>query len=700
MIKNSVNTIYIICFILILNFLMPYQTVNSSDLSDVSSILTPEEKTWISNHPVLKVNGPKAFPPFSFFEDTGDAKGIAYDYLMLIMGQIGIKLEVASPLPWPEVLNKAKAKEIDIISCVAKAPDREEYLSFSDPYLTFPLVIISRRESEFIGGLDDLKGRKVAMVKKNIVYEWLNRDKIAVVSHFEESALDCIKSVSSGKAEAYIDNLASAVYFIEKYGLTNLKVAAPTAYQNYDLHIAVRKDFPELSSIINKLLKRLTSDQHTQIRNRWLSVRYEYGISPDDLKRWGLIIGTPLFIIISLIIFWNRRLKLEIAERKRVENALSESQRRYSEIFETSRDGFVFVDSEGKFIDANQAYCTMLGYTLEELTHKANFYEITPQIWRDWELKEIWEKRLLKEGYSGIYEKEYIRKDGTIFPVELQSYTFFDESGEPYYLWGIVRDITSRNLAEEERERLREQLYQAQKMESIGRLAGGIAHDFNNMLGVILGQTELAMAQIHDVALLKNKLTQIRNATERSMNLTRQLLAYARKQTITPKVVNINELLEGMLKVLRDLMGDNIEIVLLPDHALWLVKIDPTQLDQILTNLCVNARDAISGNGKVTIETENTVCDQEYCDANPGVTAGEYVQLIVSDDGCGMEREYLEKIFEPFFTTKEVGKGTGLGLATVYGIVKQNQGFIKVDSKLDMGTTFRIYFPRCNCSES
>jgi PAS domain S-box-containing protein len=383
-----------------------------------------------------------------------------------------------------------------------------------------------------------------------------------------------------------------------------------------------------------------------------------------------------------------------IESRKRSEEALLESERRYRELFESSRDGYVVVDIEGRFVDCNPAYCDLVGYSLPELRQKTDFYEITPIQWRDWEREEIWEKRLLAEGYSGIYEKEYIRKDGSLIPVELQTYAILDDPGDIRYLWGIVRDITERKRAAKEWEKLQAQLTQAQKMESVGRLAGGVAHDFNNMLGVILGYSELAIHKSVPSDPIYQYLKEIYNAAERSREVTRQLLSFARKQTIAPRVLDLNETVEGMLNMIRRLIGEDIHLLWGPAGKLWPVKMDPSQIDQILANLCVNARDAIADVGKLIITTGNISPDGEYCADHEGFVPGDYVLLTVSDDGQGMTPEILAKLFEPFFTTKGVGKGTGLGLATVYGIVKQNKGFIDVDSEPGKGTTFRIYLPR------
>jgi PAS domain S-box-containing protein len=258
----------------------------------------------------------------------------------------------------------------------------------------------------------------------------------------------------------------------------------------------------------------------------------------------------------------------------------------------------------------------------------------------------------------------------------------------------IVTDITKRKQSEREKEKLHDQLMQSQKMESVGRLAGGVAHDFNNMLSVIIGHAELAMQEAEPASGRHQDLTEIVNAAQRSADLTRQLLAFARKQTVNPRVLDINDTVSGMLKMLRRLIGEDIELLWKPGADLWPVRIDPAQIDQVLANLCVNGRDAIESVGKITIETKKATIDEAYCADHPGFTSGKYVMLAVSDDGHGIDQGIQNNIFEPFFTTKEAGRGTGLGLATVYGIVKQNNGFIDFYSEPGHGATFKIFLPR------
>jgi len=375
-----------------------------------------------------------------------------------------------------------------------------------------------------------------------------------------------------------------------------------------------------------------------------------------------------------------------ISDREKAEEALRQSEERYRILVDNASDSFYLSDMSGRFLDANEAACVGLGYTREELLDLS-----IPDVDLNHDPDQLAMVlgSLVRNEPRNI-ESVHKRKDGTTFPVEVRI-RFFGSEEKPLLL-SLARDITDRKRVEEEREKLQAQLNQAQKMESVGLLAGGVAHDFNNMLGVILGHTEMALDEMDPTEPYFAGLQEIRAAAKRSADLTSQLLAFARKQTVAPRVLDLNEIIEGMLKMLRRLIGENIDLAWLPKAGVWPVKMDPSQLDQILANLCVNARDAISDVGKVTIETGNVAFDEAYCAAHPGFVPGEYVLLAVRDDGCGMDKETLGKLFEPFFTTKEAG--TGLGLATVYGIVKQNDGLIDVCSEPDDGTTFTIYLPR------
>jgi PAS domain S-box-containing protein len=285
------------------------------------------------------------------------------------------------------------------------------------------------------------------------------------------------------------------------------------------------------------------------------------------------------------------------------------------------------------------------------------------------------------------------RKGGELFPAEYHGRPIRIEP-ELGSVIGVVRDLSERKAAERERRDLQAQLLQAQTMEAVGRLAGGVAHEFNNMLSVITGYSELAREALGPDHPVRGDVEQIGIAAGRSAALTRQLLAFARKQTVSPRPLDLGQSSVELERMMRRLVGEEVDLVIEPGPGLWPVNLDPAQLDQILANLVVNCRDAISGTGRITIGTANVALDRGFCDAHAGCRPGEYVRLTVTDDGCGMDRSTLDKLFEPFFTTKPVGQGTGLGLATVYGIVKQNHGHVYVSSELERGTTVRILFPR------
>jgi len=380
----------------------------------------------------------------------------------------------------------------------------------------------------------------------------------------------------------------------------------------------------------------------------------------------------------------------DITERRQMEQNLQESEQLFKTAFYTSPDA-VNINrlSDGLYIDINEGFTNITGFTRQDVTGKKS---LDIHIWNNPADREKLVQGLKEKGYYENLEALFRRKDGSII-TGLMSAKIIELQGIPHIL-SITRNISDMKQAELERNKLREQLIQAQKMESVGRLAGGVAHDFNNILAAILGHADLALMRSSPDEPVYNDLKAIEKSARRSADLIRQLLAFARKQTITPVVLDLNETVEGMLKMLRRLIGEEIDFSWKPAAGLWPVKIDPSQFDQLLANLCVNARDAIAGVGKIIIETENAVWDDSSRSHDPDAVPGEYVMLALSDTGCGMNEDVLDHIFEPFFTTKGIGEGTGLGLSTVYGIVKQNEGFIRVYSEPGAGTTFRIYLPR------
>jgi PAS domain S-box-containing protein len=405
----------------------------------------------------------------------------------------------------------------------------------------------------------------------------------------------------------------------------------------------------------------------------------------DGTYRWVLnevrvvrdSFGRPMEIVGYLV---------DVTELKQLREALHDSEERYRHLFNSGYDA-VFVHGltpdglPGKFIEVNDVSCQRLGYTREELLQMSPSNIDAPEMMIDTPARI---RRLLKDKHL-LFDGVHVAKDGTKIPVEVNA-NLFDLGGQPVVL-SVARDVT-------ERKRLEAQFLQAQKMETIGRLAGGVAHDFNNLLTAMKGYGTLARRALPDDDPIAADIDQFLKAAERASSLTQRLLAFSRRQIMALKVVDLNGLILDMDKMMRRLIREDIELIIRPDPFLGLVKVDPSQIEQALVNLIVNARDAMPHGGTLTIETANVSPDQMDADHDAGGPEGDSVMLAVHDTGTGMTDEVKAHLFEPFFTTKEVGKGTGLGLATVYGIAKQHGGNVWISSTPGKGTVVKVYLPR------
>ncbi len=396
----------------------------------------------------------------------------------------------------------------------------------------------------------------------------------------------------------------------------------------------------------------------------------------------------------------------ELIEHKRFEEQLKHNHYLMSYVIEHSQSAIAVHDKDLNYIYVSQQYLNSYKIAEQDIIGR-HHYEVFPDLPQKW--RDVHKKALMGE-VSSAEDDPFIREDGTVDWTRWECRPWYELDGSIGGLIVYTEVINERKRQEDEQKKLQDQLFQARKMESIGRLAGGVAHDYNNMLSVIRGYAEMALEKTDPSNTLHSDLEEILKAADRSVDITRQLLAFSRKQTITPRILDLNVTVEKMLKMLRKLIGEDIELIWIPDESPGLVHIDPSQVDQILANLCVNARDAISGVGKITIEVSKVDISEEYggMDAGRSMNAGRsmdagriygdclpgrFSRLTVSDSGSGMDKETLEMLFEPFFTTKRPGDGTGLGLATVYGIIKQNNGFIQVCSELGSGTVFKVYLP-------
>ncbi len=373
----------------------------------------------------------------------------------------------------------------------------------------------------------------------------------------------------------------------------------------------------------------------------------------------------------------------DVTERKRVEDDLRLAK--FS--LDHAAVCAFWINRPGRILYVNATACRQLGYSQEELL-ALNQCDVIAGPCTDLS-EEIW--NLIIADKSTTFEIEHRRKDASTFPAELTAH-YFEVDGEPYQ-FAFSIDVTQRKEAEAEQQRLQAQLVHAQKMEAVGRLAGGVAHDFNNMLHLVLGYSGLLLRGVEAGSPQHAHVTEIQKATRRSADLTRQLLAFARTQRFTPRRIDLNATVAGMLKMLKRLIGEDIELEWVPGSPIGPLWMDPAQVDQILANLVVNAREAIAGVGRIRIETEPVNLGEEYCARHPGAQPGEYAALTIADDGMGMDADTLARIFEPFFSSKPPAHGSGLGLSTIEGIVRQSGGFLDVHSAPNEGATFRVFLP-------
>ncbi len=627
------------------------------------------------------VGGDHNYPPFEYLDENGRPAGYNVDITRAIAYEMGLDVEIRLA-PWAETRKALELGEIDVLQGMLYSRERDEILDFSQPHTINHYVSVVRAgESPPPATLRDLAGKDVVVQKGDIMNDYLadnNFDGLIAAVDSQEMAL---RELSSGMHDCALIARITALYLIEKQGWKNLEVGREpflspdycfAALENNDLMLT---QFSEGLKVLEE------TGEYRRIYNKWMGVYEKY---PEDiltiLKYIGLA-AIPFLLILTAFLLWSWSLRKQVALRTA---ELRSNEERWRSYVLNAPYGVFILDKSGKFRMANPAVSRITGYQ---------------------------EPELLEMNFTNLLANERLDEDsghfhGLLASAESDRDLMFRNKNGNHRWWSVVavrlpenqylgflKDITEEKM-------MQAQLLQSQKMESVGRLAGGVAHDFNNMLSIILGNAEMILQDIDDSDPMHENITGILQAGQRSANLTRQLLAFARKQAISPKVLDLNHAVSGMMKMLGRLIGEHIELLWNPGKSLWPVRIDPTQLDQVLANLCVNARDAIKGSGKIIIGTGKVELDEKFCSQHIGSVPGDYVLLSVSDNGPGIKKEYLSNIFDPFFTTKSEGEGTGLGLAMVYGIVKQNNGFIYIESEPGNGTVVSVYFPAIPESET
>ncbi|MEW6427577.1 MAG: transporter substrate-binding domain-containing protein [Thermodesulfobacteriota bacterium] len=692
--------------------------------------LTPAERQWLHNHPVITLAPDPDFKPIEYFDEKGVYQGAAADIIRILEKKLGITITIVRLTNWDEAMDRFQQRRVDLLGAMVRTPNRERFALFTDTLVAVPGGIFARSGSPAVASLSELKGRKVAVVSNYAAHHIL-RDK------HPELTLVVVPDVSTGLAKAslgmvdyYVENMANATYYSQEAGITNLYLAGKTDF-DYRWGIGIRKDWPELQAILNKGLAAISDAERQAALQRWIFI---------EGQRWRpsriFIIGAvaaALALLLLLAVYWNASLRRlvrsrtaslerELAERQKAEAALrtlaaelekrvrdrtgelereigerikSEkaalaSEQRFRELFQNVADPVYIADLSGKIIAANDQACTELGYSREELlrTHVTNLDtgEIGPDrvaaFFRDH-----------PDAQTFTFESCHRRKDGSTFPVELKARVIDFEGSRA--LLGVARNLSERKQAEEHRLRLEQQLLHAQKLESLGVLAGGIAHDFNNILTAIIGNADLAIMRLNPESPALDNLQRIEKAACRAADLAKQMLAYSGKGKFVVEVIDLNRLVEEMGHMLEVSISKKAVLRYNLTRPLPAVRADATQLRQIIMNLVINASEAIGDrSGVIAVTTGCMDCDRSYLNhvwLDENLSEGLYVYLEIADSGCGMSKETMAKIFDPFFTTKFTGRG--LGMAAVLGIVRGHRGAIKVYSEEGKGSTFKVLLP-------
>lgn len=762
---------FILCMVLFQLALLGVPLV-SVEAGTPSVQLTDAERSWLDAHPIIRLAPDPEFQPIEFFDRNGIYAGIGADYVRLITNKLGIRFEVVKCANWDDVIARMKRREVDVLNAVVKTPERERYLHFPPPYLTIPSVIIVRKDVTSELTLDRLKGMDVVMVSGYGYVELIRNKHPEMEIELVADLKTALRKVSFGMADAFVGDLATASFYIESEGITNLKLAGESEPPNIS-GFAVRSDWPELGRILEKGVALLTEEEQKAIHRKWIHLEQAPGLTMREFRNLMLITVMGILVIVSGFLAWNRTLNRvvrqrtkdllkEVQERKRAEIALqqahSELEKRVEQRTKDLREEIENrktleeeLSKEKTFLEAvlnniedgivacnRKGVLTLFNRSSREI-HCLPEMPIPADEWADhYEL-------YLADGVTKMGKKdiplfkalqgENVKNLEMVIAPRKGDKRIFYAAGQPlidtsHSILGAVislHDVTEQKKAERmllqahqelekkveertlalkrsydnlekeiaEREKVETALRQSHKMEAIGTLAGGIAHDFNNILAAILGYADMAKDDIPDYSPARYQIDQVLKAGNRAKDLVRHILTFSRKESQVRIPTEVYTIVKEAIRFLRASIPTTIELKEQIDIHSGNILADETQIQQVIVNICTNAAHELEENGGVI---EVNLSPYEYAEGEPenkpGLKPGSYVLLSVTDNGPGIDPEIIDRIFDPYFTTKEVGKGSGMGLAVVLGIIKSHDGTILVDSKPGEGTTVNTFFPK------
>ena len=662
--------------------------------------------------PILQSASEMAYPPFAIVKADGTADGFSVELLKAVVEAVDMQVNVAVG-PWHFIKKQLATGRLDVLPLVSYSSERDKVFDFTVPYLQMHGAIFVRRGEQSIVDGTDLKDKEVLVMRDDTAHEYAVRHKLStkliLTSTFEEA----MQLLSAGKHDAVFCQYVMGLQLIKQLGIKNIvslsakdetslrpREGTITGFEQ-KFCMAVPEGRKKLLAQLNEGLAIVSANgRYDAIYRKWFGpILPAPALSFKEMIKYFLFIGIPILLLLAAIGVYSlkrevarqtRQLKLEIQERKQAEETIKKSERLLAE---TSRIGKV---GGWEFnIDTRKQTWTDETYRIHEVDYSydpsaqngAKFYTPASLPVINKAVREV-----IKYGRPFDLELEIITGKGN----HRYSHVVGKPDLENRRVYGFMQDITKTRQAENEKRLLESQLRQSQKMEALGTLAGGIAHDFNNLLAAILGYADMALEDTSPASPAKYQIEQVVKAGNRAKELVKQILAFSRKETHPVSTIQPHLVVQEALNLLRASIPSSIQIQQNIDEKSGTILADPTQIHQIILNLCTNATQAMRlKKGILRVSVTTVLLDAAALAGELNFLPGSYVHLMIADDGIGIDKDHIEKIFDPYFTTKEIGKGSGMGLAVVAGIVKSSNGLIKVDSTPEKGTTFHVYFPRC-----